>query len=55
MLEQAEIKLRYMTCALLAEDVSALDELCLNGLKETYTALGVPPALAIRAVQIMRA
>ncbi len=54
-LRDAEIILRYITYALLAGDASVLDEHCLNGLKETYAALGVPTTSTIRAVQIMKA
>ncbi|MGB8699835.1 MAG: C-phycoerythrin subunit beta [Thermosynechococcaceae cyanobacterium] len=54
-LRDAEIILRYVTYALLAGDASVLDDRCLNGLKETYAALGVPTASTIRAVQIMKA
>ena len=32
-----------------------LDDRCLNGLKETYIALGVPTQSAARAVAIMKA
>ena len=41
--------------AILAGDVSILNYHCLNGLKETYIALGVPTASAARAVEIMKA
>ncbi|MEO1375221.1 MAG: C-phycoerythrin subunit beta [Cyanobacteria bacterium J06635_10] len=54
-LRDAEIILRYVTYALLAGDASVLDDRCLNGLKETYTALGVPTSSTVRAVQIMKA
>lgn len=54
-LRDAEIILRYVTYALLAGDASVLDDRCLNGLRETYTALGVPLASAARAVGIMKA
>ncbi|BDA72146.1 Phycobilisome protein [Rivularia sp. IAM M-261] len=54
-LRDAEIILRYVTYALLAGDSSVLDDRCLNGLKETYTALGVPTSSTIRLVQIMKA
>ncbi|MGB3615047.1 MAG: C-phycoerythrin subunit beta [Elainellaceae cyanobacterium] len=54
-LRDAEIILRYVTYALLAGDASVLDDRCLNGLKETYSALGVPASSTIRAVQIMKA
>ena len=54
-LRDGEIVLRYVTYALLAGDSSVLDDRCLNGLKETYTALGVPTNSAVRAVNIMKA
>ena len=47
--------LRYATYAMLAGDTSILDERVLNGLKETYVALGVPLQSAARAVAIMKA
>jgi phycoerythrin beta chain len=54
-LRDGEIILRYVTYALLAGDASVLDDRCLNGLKETYVALGVPLQSAGRAVAIMKA
>lgn len=54
-LRDGEIILRYITYALLAGDASVLDDRCLNGLKETYTALGVPLTSASRAALIMKA
>ncbi|WP_088241264.1 bleomycin hydrolase [Calothrix rhizosoleniae] len=54
-LRDGEIVLRYITYAVLAGDASVLDDRCLNGLKETYAALGVPATSATRAVQIMKA
>ena len=54
-LRDTEIILRYICYALLAGDSSVLDDRCLNGLKETYKALGVPVTSASRAVQIMKA
>lgn len=54
-LRDGEIILRYVTYALLAGDASVLDDRCLNGLKETYQALGVPLQSAARAVGIMKA
>jgi len=54
-LRDGEIILRYVAYALLAGDASVLDDRCLNGLKETYAALGVPTQSAARAVQIMKA
>ncbi len=53
-LRDAEIILRYVTYALLSGDASVLDDRCLNGLKETYSALGVPTTSTVRAVQIMK-
>ncbi len=54
-LRDGEIVLRYISYALLAGDASVLDDRCLNGLKETYIALGVPLQSTVRAVQIMKA
>ena len=54
-LRDGEIVLRYISYALLAGDASVLDDRCLNGLKETYIALGVPTQSAGRAVAIMKA
>ncbi|MBS9772344.1 MAG: bleomycin hydrolase [Trichodesmium erythraeum GBRTRLIN201] len=54
-LRDGEIILRYVTYALLAGDASVLNDRCLNGLKETYIALGVPATSAARAVGIMKA
>ena len=54
-LRDGEIILRYVSYALLAGDGSVLEDRCLNGLKETYIALGVPTNSSIRAVNIMKA
>ena len=54
-LRDGEIILRYIAYALLAGDASVLDDRCLNGLKETYIALGVPLTSQARAVAIMKA
>ncbi len=54
-LRDGEIILRYVSYALLAGDPSILDDRCINGLKETYMALGVPTANAVRAIEIMKA
>jgi phycocyanin beta chain len=43
-LRDMEIVLRYITYATFAGDASALDDRCLNGLRETYLALGTPGA-----------
>ena len=54
-LRDGDIILRYVTYATLAGDASVLQDRCLNGLKETYAALGVPTATVSRAVGIMKA
>ena len=54
-LRDGEIVLRYITYALLAGDASVLEDRCLNGLKETYAALGVPTTSTARAIGIMKA
>nr|YP_009399067.1 phycoerythrin subunit b [Taenioma perpusillum]ARW68464.1 phycoerythrin subunit b [Taenioma perpusillum] len=54
-LRDGEIILRYVSYALLAGDASVLEDRCLNGLKETYIALGVPSISTLRAVNIMKA
>nr|BAM62961.1 phycoerythrin beta chain [Sparlingia pertusa] len=54
-LRDGEIILRYVSYALLAGDGSVLEDRCLNGLKETYIALGVPTNSSVRAVSIMKA
>ena len=54
-LRDGEIILRYISYALLSGDSSVLEDRCLNGLKETYIALGVPTNSSVRAVAIMKA
>nr|YP_009394087.1 phycoerythrin subunit b [Rhodomela confervoides]ARW62649.1 phycoerythrin subunit b [Rhodomela confervoides] len=54
-LRDGEIILRYISYAVLAGDASVLEDRCLNGLKETYIALGVPTNSNVRAVSIMKA
>ncbi|MBO9999183.1 MAG: bleomycin hydrolase [Cyanobacteria bacterium SID2] len=54
-LRDGEIILRYVSYALLSGDASVLEDRCLNGLKETYIALGVPLQSTARAVGIMKA
>lgn len=54
-LRDGEIILRYITYAVLTGDASVLNDRCLNGLKETYAALGVPVGNTTRAVAIMKA
>jgi phycocyanin beta chain len=41
-LRDMDIVLRYVTYATFAGDASVLNDRCLNGLRETYVALGVP-------------
>ena len=41
-LRDMEIILRYVTYAMFSGDASVLDDRCLNGLRETYLALGTP-------------
>ena len=53
-LRDMEIILRYVTYALMAGDSSVLDDRCLNGLRETYQALGVPGGSTARGVQKMK-
>ncbi|NEO43537.1 MAG: phycocyanin subunit beta [Moorea sp. SIO4A3] len=54
-LRDGEIVLRYVCYAVLSGDASVLTDRCLNGLKETYAALGVPTGNTTRAVAIMKA
>jgi phycocyanin beta chain len=53
-LRDMEIILRYVTYAMFAGDASVLDDRCLNGLRETYLALGVPGASVATGVQKMK-
>jgi len=53
-LRDMEIILRYVTYATFAGDASVLDDRCLNGLRETYLALGVPGASVAAGVQKMK-
>jgi len=53
-LRDMEIILRYVTYAVFAGDGSVLDDRCLNGLRETYTALGVPGASVAAGVGKMK-
>ena len=41
-LRDMDIILRYVTYAIYTGDASVLNDRCLNGLRETYSALGVP-------------
>ncbi|MBD2104505.1 phycocyanin subunit beta [Leptolyngbya sp. FACHB-261] len=53
-LRDMEIILRYVTYATIAGDASVLDDRCLNGLRETYQALGVPGGSVAAGVQKMK-
>jgi len=53
-LRDMEIILRYVTYATFAGDGSVLEDRCLNGLRETYVALGVPGASVSAGVQKMK-
>lgn len=53
-LRDMEIVLRYVSYAMIAGDSSVLDDRCLNGLKETYQALGTPGASVAVAVGKMK-
>eukprot|EP00871_Galdieria_phlegrea_P003950 jgi/Galph1/4556/GphlegSOOS_G3303.1 len=50
-LRDMEIILRYVSYAIIAGDSSVLDDRCLNGLRETYQALGVPGASVAVAIE----
>mgnify|MGYP001117750712 CR=1 FL=1 len=53
-LRDMEIILRYVTYAIFSGDASVLDDRCLNGLKETYLALGVPGGSVAAGVAKMK-
>lgn len=53
-LRDMDIILRYISYAIAAGDSSVLDDRCLNGLRETYQALGTPGASVAVAVQKMK-
>ncbi len=46
--------LRYASYALIADDMSLLDERVLAGLRETYNSLGVPIAPTVLSIQNMK-
>jgi len=54
-LRDMEIILRYVTYAVFTGDASVLDDRCLNGLRETYLALGVPGGSVAEGVNKMKA
>ena len=53
-LRDMEIILRYVTYASFAGDASVLEDRCLNGLRETYLALGTPGASVAAGVNLMK-
>jgi phycocyanin beta chain len=53
-LRDMEIILRYITYAIFSGDASVLDDRCLNGLRETYLALGTPGPSVATGVQKMK-
>lgn len=53
-LRDMEIILRYVTYAIYSGDASILEDRCLNGLRETYLALGTPGASVAVGVQKMK-
>jgi phycocyanin beta chain len=53
-LRDMEIILRYVTYAMFSGDASVLDDRCLNGLRETYQALGTPGSSVAVGVKKMK-
>ena len=53
-LRDMEIILRYVTYAIFSGDASVLEDRCLNGLRETYLALGTPGTSVGVGVQKMK-
>ncbi len=53
-LRDMEIVLRYITYATFTGDASVLEDRCLNGLRETYLALGVPGASVAEGIRKMK-
>jgi phycocyanin beta chain len=49
-----DIILRYVTYSVFLGDSSALDDRCLNGLRETYLALGVPSSSMATSILKMK-
>jgi phycocyanin beta chain len=54
-LRDMEIVLRYVTYAVFTGDGSVLEDRCLNGLRETYSALGVPGGSVATGIENMKA
>jgi phycocyanin beta chain len=53
-LRDMDIVLRYVTYAIFSGDASVLEDRCLNGLRETYVALGVPGSSVAVGIQKMK-
>lgn len=53
-LRDLDIILRYITYAVYLGDASVLEDRCLNGLRETYLALGVPGASVAEGVRLIK-
>jgi phycocyanin beta chain len=53
-LRDMDIVLRYVTYAIFTGDTSVLEDRCLNGLRETYVALGVPGSSVAVGIQKMK-
>jgi phycocyanin beta chain len=53
-LRDMEIVLRYITYAVFTGDASVLEDRCLNGLRETDLALGVPGASVAEGIRKMK-
>lgn len=53
-LRDMDIILRYVTYAVYLGDSSVMDDRCLNGLRETYLALGVPTSSMATSIMKMK-
>ncbi|MEI6427962.1 MAG: allophycocyanin subunit beta [Pseudanabaena sp. ELA607] len=53
-LRDMDYYLRYATYALVAGNNDVLDERVLQGLRDTYSSLGVPAGPTVRGIQIMK-
>ena len=53
-LRDMEIILRYVTYSAFTGDASVLEDRCLNGLRETYLALGTPGTSVATGVNLMK-
>lgn len=53
-LRDIEYYLRYASYAIIAGNISILDERVLDGLRETYNSLGVPIGPTIRSLELLK-